>query len=68
LPPVSSKINDFGLKYCILAGNAKKEITGRSEGRAVLDSVNSHKSEISPILAEMLCISKLFKSLIFQVK
>jgi hypothetical protein len=43
-------------------------IAGRSEGRAVLDSVNSHKSEISPILAEMLCISKLFKSLIFQVK
>jgi hypothetical protein len=30
LPPGPSKINDFGLKYCILKENGKNDITGKS--------------------------------------
>jgi len=55
-------IEDLCLKLSILGKNSRNNITGRSPRWPVEDSANSHNPEISPILEEMVCISKLFKS------
>jgi hypothetical protein len=59
---------DSRLKSTPSAKICHPKSTGRSQRRPFEDSANSHNPESSPILTEMVCISKLFKYLIFQGK